>query len=127
MPRPRHLERTSELRATPPAAPPDGYVDTWQDELLLVGGGFAGRCVPERDTTRDELAAGGNYDNEGRNGGWVLPLLPPERRGVRSVAPRVANRAPAVPLAVAPPRRLLNHRPHGRGVRLAPTPSPSRA
>ena len=48
---------------------------TWQDHLLLVGGGFAGRVVPCADTTQDEVAAGGNYDNEGRNGGWVLELL----------------------------------------------------
>ena len=48
---------------------------TWQDHLFLVGGGYAGRCVPCTDTTADEVAAGGNYDNEGRNGGWVLELL----------------------------------------------------
>jgi hypothetical protein len=47
----------------------------WQDHLFLVGGGYAGRCVPCTDTTADEVAAGGNYDNEGRNGGWVLELL----------------------------------------------------
>ena len=57
------------------AAMLDGQADAWQDHLFIVGGGFAGRCVPRRDTTADEVAAGENFDNEGRNGGWVLELL----------------------------------------------------
>lgn len=46
------------------------------ERLLLAGGGFAGRLSPELDVTLDERAEGGNYDNEGRSGGWVLPLMP---------------------------------------------------
>lgn len=46
------------------------------ERLLLVGGGYVGRMSPELDATLDEQAAGGNYDNEGRSGGWVLQLLP---------------------------------------------------
>ena len=55
----------------------------------------------------DELAAGNNFDNEGRNGGWVLPLLEPTMRGSSFVtglmgpywryvsAPRTAVNEPA--------------------------------
>ena len=45
-----------------------------QQRLALYGGGFAGRLTPIADRTMDERAVGGNYDDEGRNGGWVLPL-----------------------------------------------------
>ena len=76
LPAERHAERCKERGATPA----DEQADTWQDEVFLVGGGFAGRCVPLRDTTVDELAAGGNFDHEGRNGGWVLELLDDAQR-----------------------------------------------
>ena len=65
-----------------------------QQRLLLDGGGFAGRLTPDDDLTRNEKAAGANFDHEGRNGGWVLPLLftrdnhkatPFERSGTRLV------------------------------------------
>ena len=44
------------------------------NHVALYGGGFAGRLTPTADHTTDDRAAGGNYDDEGRNGGWVLPL-----------------------------------------------------
>jgi len=47
--------------------------NTYQ-RIHLAGGGYAGRLVPHADRTRDETAFGGNYDDEGSNGGWVLPL-----------------------------------------------------
>ena len=58
---------------------PDGIIQ----EVYIVGGGFVGRVAPALDVTRDEQAEGGNYDHEGRNGGWVLPLvlLPTEEEG----------------------------------------------
>lgn len=71
LPLARHTERCKERRA----APEDALADAWQDEVVLAGGGFAGRCAPRRDTTVDELAAGHDCDHEGRNGGWVLELL----------------------------------------------------
>ena len=43
-------------------------------EIIMFGGGYAGRCSPALDLTLDDNAKGGNYDNEGRSGGWVLPL-----------------------------------------------------
>jgi hypothetical protein len=45
-----------------------------RQRVFLRGGGFAGRMTPIRDVTRSEVAINGNYDNEGVNGGWVLPL-----------------------------------------------------
>jgi len=42
--------------------------------IHLTGGGFAGRLVPRHDRTRDEKANSWNFDDEGNNGGWVLPL-----------------------------------------------------
>eukprot|EP01052_Picozoa_sp_SAG31_P045349 SAG31_NODE_8242_length_1491_cov_1.010776_2_plen_141_part_00 len=45
------------------------------EHLLLAGGGYAGRLSPKLDVTVDEVAQNGNYDNEGRSGGWVLPLM----------------------------------------------------
>ena len=78
LPAERHAERCKQRGATPA----DEQADTWQDEVLLVGGGFAGRCVPRRDTTVDELAAGHDFDHEGRNGGWVLELLDEGQRDI---------------------------------------------
>jgi len=42
--------------------------------IHIAGGGYAGRLAPRADRTLDETAGGGNYDDEGKNGGWVLPL-----------------------------------------------------
>ena len=50
--------------------------DPVQQHVLLYGGGFAGRLAPYRDRTHDEVAVGDNFDDEGRNGGWVLNLKP---------------------------------------------------
>ena len=47
-----------------------------RQRIVLHGGGFAGRLTPAADLTCDERAQGGNFDHEGRNGGWVLPLHP---------------------------------------------------
>ena len=63
----------------------------FQEELLLEGGGFAGRCVPEEDTTRTELAAGHNHDNEGRNGGWCLTLHRADERVANVFGLKVAG------------------------------------
>jgi len=59
------------------AVPVEGCADARslvQPRVALYGGGFAGRMTPTGDRTTDERAAGGNFDDEGRNGGWVLPL-----------------------------------------------------
>lgn len=61
---PRDLLQVRPLLSASPA----------QQRLFLQGGGYAGRLAPERDLTRDELAQRNDYDHEGRNGGWVLPL-----------------------------------------------------
>ena len=47
-----------------------------QPRLMLFGGGYAGRFTPRGDRTMDERASGGNFDDEGGNGGWVLELVP---------------------------------------------------
>ena len=47
---------------------------SWCQRVILAGGGYAGRLVPSADRTRDEAAEGGDFDDEGFNGGWVLPL-----------------------------------------------------
>ena len=60
------------------AVPMDGGADLGQfvqPRVVLYGGGFAGRMTPIGDRTLDERAKGGDYDDEGRNGGWVLPLV----------------------------------------------------
>ena len=49
--------------------------NTAQPRIALYGGGYAGRFTPVADKTLDEKAANGNYDHEGRNGGWVLQLV----------------------------------------------------
>lgn len=46
-----------------------------QQRVALYGGGFAGRMTPVDDRTLDDMAIGGDHDDEGRNGGWVLPLV----------------------------------------------------
>ena len=46
-----------------------------QPRVAIYGGGYAGRMTPLGDRTTDERAKGANYDDEGRNGGWVLPLV----------------------------------------------------
>lgn len=63
-----------------------------QQRVALYGGGYAGRMAPEQDRTTDERAAGGNYDDEGRNGGWVLPLI----RETEASASPALYRAPAI-------------------------------
>ena len=45
-----------------------------QTQLIVFGGGYAGRVSPQRDRTLDEAATGILYDDEGNSGGWVLPL-----------------------------------------------------
>ena len=55
------------------------------ERVRLAGGGFAGRLCPARDVTRDEAAGGHDFDHEGRNGGWVLPLVLLPDRGVPTV------------------------------------------
>jgi len=47
---------------------------SYHQQIHLTGGGYAGRLVPRNDRTRDEKASQFNYDDEGYNGGWVLPL-----------------------------------------------------
>ena len=42
--------------------------------LHLEGDGFCGRLCPALDVTKVEKGMGGDYDNEGVNGGWVLQL-----------------------------------------------------
>jgi len=42
--------------------------------IHIAGGGYAGRLAPRADRTLDETAIYGNHDDEGQNGGWVLPL-----------------------------------------------------
>jgi len=45
-----------------------------EQHLHIAGGGYAGRVAPQKDRTCDESADGGNYDDEGNNGGWCLQL-----------------------------------------------------
>lgn len=52
---------------------PAAAARAWQ-RIHLSGGGYAGRLAPRADRTLDEGASFGDYDDEGRNGGWVLPL-----------------------------------------------------
>ena len=63
-----------------------------QQRVALYGGGYAGRMAAEQDRTTDERAAGENFDDEGRNGGWVLPLI---RETEASISPAL-YRAPAI-------------------------------
>ena len=49
--------------------------DTAGHALHSLGGPPLHSAHEPSHATQDEVAAGGNYDNEGRNGGWVLELL----------------------------------------------------
>jgi hypothetical protein len=96
MPSPNRGQAQIDLRGTGFAVSVDGFVSVGcgcfgvvavpadcganprqrvQPRIALFGGGYAGRMTPVADRTMDERAAGGNYDDEGRNGGWVLPLV----------------------------------------------------
>ena len=52
-----------------------------QQEVVLYGGGYAGRLTPMHDVTTDEAAHGADNDNEGTCGGWVLQLVPMHAAG----------------------------------------------
>ena len=52
------------------ASPPLNF----DQRIHLAGGGYAGRLAPRNDRTRDETASVYDFDDEGNNGGWVLPL-----------------------------------------------------
>lgn len=60
--------------------------------IILTGGGFAGRLVPTADQTLDESADGGDFDHEGRNGGWVLPPEFANRKKTRTGMPLPESR-----------------------------------
>jgi len=55
---------------------PEGSWNFSEDKKIvdLSGGGYCGRVCPALDVTTNEKAKGGDYDNEGINGGWVLQL-----------------------------------------------------
>lgn len=82
------------------ALPTDGCADPEsliQPRVALYGGGYAGRMTPLADRTMDEKSQGGDYDDEGCNGGWVLPLerMPASDR----MSPLHSIRVPSIPIA----------------------------